>query len=82
MSNEYGTPLGTETPGSKRPERARAKEPTVAERRAALKSLEARGAGEARRSNVPGRGTSSSRNPVTAIWDKKNRDLKTTQEGG
>lgn len=89
---DYGSPMGTEEPGSVRRERPRAKEASPAERRKALKALEQRSAGEARRSNVSGRGTSQgsggrgesdgNMNPGRAIKDKKYRDAKYVDDAG
>jgi hypothetical protein len=88
---DYGSPMGTEAPGSVKRERPRAKEASPAERRAALKALEERSAGEARRSNTPGRGTSQGSggakseqrgNIADVIRDKKYRDMKTIDEAG
>jgi hypothetical protein len=83
--------MGTEEPGSVRRERPRAKEASPAERRKALKALEQRSAGEARRSNVSGRGTSqgsggassdTNMNAGRAIKDKKYRDAKYVDDAG
>lgn len=89
MAEEYGSPMGTEAPGTVRAERPRAKEASVAERRKALQALDARSSGEARRSNVSGRGSSqgsggakesgkslSAFDAARTIKDKKARDNK------
>ena len=86
---DYGTPMGTETPGQSTAERRKASAPSTKELAAKIKDYETRSAGEARRSNATGRGTSQGdegsktrRGTVfDVIRDKKYRDLKATDEG-
>ena len=83
---DYGTPLGTQPPGMTTAKRNVAKPATDAQRKQALASLETRSAGESRRPNTPGRGTSqgsSSTSPggtgksvVATIKDKQYADMQ------
>lgn len=85
---DYGTPMGVQAPGETTAKRPQAKPATQAQLKAALKDYDARAAGEARRSNASGRGTSqgdqgsqTKRGTIMdVIRDKKYRDLSTSEK--
>ena len=85
----YGSPMGVEAPGQSTASRPKAKEASPAERKAALKALEARSQGEARRDNTSGRGTSqgdraspdnASLDPFSTIKKKKYQTLTESEK--
>lgn len=87
MAREYGSLMGVEEPGRSRAKRLQAKEATPVERRAAIKALERRQAGEARRSHESGRGSSQGTSlsvfdAAQTIKNKKASDRKLIDEAG